>query len=196
MKSGETGIVAITCNGVVSKEVDKVIFTLIGAKTLTKTSSLGEVLIREGGIFEILLQQEDTIGLSGGSERTILIEGQIVFKNKSVAKTLVTNLLMQKTLATEIIENNSPDPTQLNSVKINMATAIATMDFSALDSIIEDKIHEIGGTGGTGGQDGKSAYESALDGGYEGTEEEFNAAFRDINMTKEQMLAILEGGEQ
>jgi hypothetical protein len=72
MKSGETGIVAITCNGVVSKEVDKVIFTLLGAKTLTKTSTLGEVLIRDGGIFEILLRQEDTIDLSGGSERTSL----------------------------------------------------------------------------------------------------------------------------
>lgn len=52
------------------------------------------------------------------------------------------------------------------------------------------------GAGGKDGLDGKSAYQQALDGGFTGTEEEFNAAFRDIDMTKAEMLTILEGGEQ
>ena len=42
---------------------------------------------------------------------------------------------------------------------------------------------------------GKSAYQSAVDGGYTGTEAEFNQAFKDINMTKDEMLAVLRGGE-
>ena len=43
--------------------------------------------------------------------------------------------------------------------------------------------------------DGKSAYESAVEGGYTGTEAEFNASFKDISMTKAEMLDILRGGE-
>lgn len=166
MKSGETGIVAITCNGVNSEEVDRAIFTLSGAKTVTKTSDNNDVLIKEGGVFEIILHQEDTMDLAGAGDRKVLIEGQIVFTNRSVAKTLVTELIISKTLATEIIENNSPDADQLNSVRINMSTAIATMDFSALDKIIEDKIKALSPGGGS-------------------VEE----------MSKEEMLDILRGGD-
>ena len=43
--------------------------------------------------------------------------------------------------------------------------------------------------------DGKSAYQSAVEGGYTGTEAEFNASFKDISMTKAEMLDILRGGE-
>lgn len=43
--------------------------------------------------------------------------------------------------------------------------------------------------------DGKSAYESAVDGGYAGTKTEFDTALSDINMTKSEMLDILRGGE-
>ena len=42
---------------------------------------------------------------------------------------------------------------------------------------------------------GKSAYESAVEGGYTGTEAEFNASFKDISMTKSEMLNILRGGD-
>lgn len=42
----------------------------------------------------------------------------------------------------------------------------------------------------------KSAYESALDGGYTGTEKEFNQALAGVeNMTKAEMLDILRGGD-
>lgn len=49
----------------------------------------------------------------------------------------------------------------------------------------------------SGGEDGKSAYETAQEGGYTGTETEFTTALGSIEtMTKTQMLAILQGGEQ
>jgi hypothetical protein len=46
------------------------------------------------------------------------------------------------------------------------------------------------------GTDGESAYQSATEGGFDGTKAEFDAALSDINMTKAEMLNILEGGEQ
>ena len=51
------------------------------------------------------------------------------------------------------------------------------------------------GEKGDKGDDGKSAYESAVEGGYTGTEAEFNASFKDISMTKAEMLNILRGGD-
>lgn len=53
------------------------------------------------------------------------------------------------------------------------------------------------GAGGKDGVDGKSAYETAVENGYEGTETELGeslAAIADMNMTQAQMLNILNGG--
>lgn len=79
-------------------------------------------------------------------------------------------------------------------------SAIASGDKGDLPSPItreEMLLYEIasrGGGGGTG-KDGKSAYEQAVEGGYTGTEAEFNASFKDISMSKTEMLNILRGGD-
>lgn len=77
--------------------------------------------------------------------------------------------------------------------------AIASGDKSDLPSPItreEMLLYEIALRGGGGsGRDGKSAYEQAVEGGYTGTEAEFNASFKDISMSKAEMLNILRGGD-
>ena len=75
-------------------------------------------------------------------------------------------------------------------VKENKKVYLLTADTpSTIDS------WSILGAKGDKGKDGKSAYESAVDGGYTGTEAEFDTALSDINMTKAEMLNILRGGE-
>ncbi len=53
----------------------------------------------------------------------------------------------------------------------------------------------IKGEKGDKGDNGESAYESAIEGGFDGTKTEFDTALSDINMTKAEMLDILRGGE-
>ena len=66
-----------------------------------------------------------------------------------------------------------------------------TSGVSPIDETVWKKLCE-NGTDGTDGNDGKSAYQQAVEGGYEGTESEFNRDLAENTLTDAEFEAIKE----
>lgn len=119
MKVGETKIILVDCEEVNIDLVDKAIFTIKGADSVTKTYPGDDVSFSDGK-FLINLFQEDTLKLSSGSRVYCEIEGQIVYKDRSVAKTNTELFALDRTLATELIDGNKPSATDIQHVKLEI----------------------------------------------------------------------------
>ena len=72
---------------------------------------------------------------------------------------------------------------------------LSAITFGAAVAYVKKALDGSGAIKGEKGDDGKSAYESAIEGGFDGTKTEFDTALSDINMTKAKMPDILNGGE-
>lgn len=140
MKSGETSILIVGCAIDDISLVDRVIFTIKGAEIVTK-SYPGQVTYSEGN-FAIPLTQEDTIALSDDKSQYCNIEGQINFKDKSVVKTKTEGFTIKGSLATELVEGNTPSAEPLNiiTLKIENSVVIAKVDVDDIDSLIDSAI--------------------------------------------------------
>lgn len=96
--------------------IDNAIFTLRGKNTIQKR--FPEKISYSDGHFNIPLTQEDTIELGTGR---VFIQGQINYTNKSVGKTEKSYFEMKSTLATDIVDGNTPDIGQgMSDIKLSM----------------------------------------------------------------------------
>lgn len=178
MKQGSTFILSVNLD-VDMSYVDSIIFTVKNKDVkLTK-----EDWIFDDGKFKIPFTQEETVQLEG---RT-LIEAQINFIDKNVAKTKIETIYINPTLDTRIIDGNqaSIDGTEIN-LEVdgevtyvgglggeNGATFYPSVSEDGTLSWTNDKGLENPPSVNIKGKDGKSAYQYAKDGGYTGTEVEF-----------------------
>lgn len=189
MKAGTTDRLVIHLG--MTKPFDSVIFTLASSSnsseyTITKTTSDGEA-----GIFLIDLTQEMTLNLAGNQ---VNLEAQINYTDKSVAKTQISTFYINDTLATKLIEGNKPsDDTEginiiLEMIKGDIALVISPKSSEELINAVTKLFNETkqiaqtvradADTGKFNGDDGKSAYEIAVKGGYEGTETQWIASLK------------------
>lgn len=104
MKAGTTQTICVDL-GIPLEQVETVIFTFADRqkKTLLKKEYPGEVYEQDARLY-IPLSQEDTLLICGDFQ----MEGQINFVGLSVAKTKIFRRHMAGTLATQIIDGNTP----------------------------------------------------------------------------------------
>ena len=107
MKIGENGIISFTLLDFDESLVDKVIFTFTGIGSVEKEYPSDFVAFGDNR-FLIGLTQEDTIILSNNRKVLVKVEGQINYKNGSVAKTDTIDFLLNDTLKTTIVSGNAP----------------------------------------------------------------------------------------
>ena len=203
MKIGENGIIIFSMPDVDLELIDKVIFTFQGYGRITKSYPSNGVSYDNGRFF-IGLNQEDTMILAKEMKIKISCEAQINYKSKAVVKTNMIEFMLERTLGTSVVEGNTPSK-DVASLELHYQNGVVVVGSTvnvtdaqirrALgdDVITQDNFDttcatfmeehpeykgEKGdpGTNGQDGLDGKSAFETAQDGGYEGTEEDFAAA--------------------
>ena len=211
MKSGETGVVILEHDIDVSQATEIIITLSSIAGSVEKRLSQHEIELKSSSQILIPLSQDDTVRLSRKTDTEVRVEGQIVFGNASpptVAKTKIDTFRLEPTLNTEYVPGAEGQEGQYNAISISCHAGViyAKVDMEEVESIVTTKVDEAlensevlagkDGKDGADGKDGKDAYESAVDGGYTGTEEEFNQALAGVeNMTKAEMLDILRGGD-
>lgn len=123
MKSGANYVILANLDIDVSK-VDKIIFTLRGEKnTLTKFYP-DDVTITDK-VCSILLYQEDTQALEG----TVLIEAQINYSDGAVSKTDIARLYVQQSLATELVEGNTPTGKDIRDVTFEVVGGVVVAKY-------------------------------------------------------------------
>lgn len=138
IKSGETYLLLVKQDTDV-EIVNSLIFTLSGSQTVTKRYP--EDVTHNDGQFFIPLTQEETIALSGKYGHMVRIECQINYKDLSVGKTSIQSTYFESTLATEIIENNSPSAYPLKEVTLDVVGGVIIASVSLQE--IEDAKEEI-----------------------------------------------------
>lgn len=138
MKSGANYVILANLDVDTSK-VDKIIFTLRGEKnTLTKTYPTD--VTEANKVFSILLYQADTQALEG----TVLIEAQINFSDGAVSKTEISRLYVQQSLATELVEGNTPTGTDVRDVTFEViggvviGKIVGDVDPEIIESAVKD----------------------------------------------------------
>lgn len=107
MKIGENGIIVFNIPNLDLSLVDKIIFTFQGVGTVKKNYPSKNVSYDNGKFF-VGLNQEDTIILAKELKIKISAEAQINFKNGSVIKSSTISFMLDKTLATEVLDGNTP----------------------------------------------------------------------------------------
>ena len=241
MKSGETGVVILE-HDIEMTNVQEVIITLSSiAGTIEKRLSQNEVEIKSNNKLLIPLSQDDTIRLSRKTDTEVKVEGQIVFNDTppTVCKTDIVSFRLGATLNTERVPAANGSEGQYNAVTVRCHAGViyANVDPENIEALVNEKVSEaiengeiiVGADGkdgkdGVDGSDGKSAYELAVENGFNGTVEEWldslkgepgsssadpTAIQEAVNdyldehpvsggtgetLTKAQVLAILEGG--
>ena len=101
--------------------VQEVIFTFAdeNKKMLLQKRYPGDVQELEGKLY-IPLDQDDTLMLCGN----FFLEGQVNFVDKSVSKTKTFKRHMDNTLATEIVEGNTPNANGLKMIDADISDGI------------------------------------------------------------------------
>lgn len=143
------------------------------------------------GVFILGLTQQQTQQLSG----TVKIEAQINYSDKSVDKSNILYKVISPTLATTLIEGNAPSEATMEDIDLVLQViegdvalligpdsskeliAAITQLFEQTKAIA-DNVQERADNGEFDGRDGKSAYEIAVDEGYEGTEAQWIASLK------------------
>ena len=201
MKIGENGIIVFKIPNLDLSLVDKIIFTFQGVGTVKKNYPSKNVSYDNGKFF-VGLNQEDTIILAKELKIKISAEAQINFKNGSVVKSSTISFMLDKTLATEVLDGNTPSmdveslelryedgvlvagsAVEITDEQIRRVlpdNLVTTDDIGTeIASYIAENPDEIKGDKGEQGiqgetgADGKSAYEVAVDDGFTGTEAEW-----------------------
>lgn len=158
MKCGETGVVIIE-HDIDTNIVDDIIFTLSSnAGRVNKHLSREEIVLKPNFKIVIPLTQEDTLLLGKPKDNVIVrVEGQINFKNKTVAKTDTEQFTLYSTLATDIVSGNNGAETQWNDVSIRVHSGVIEATVNVSDEQIEEIIlqhPEMKGDPGADGDDG------------------------------------------
>lgn len=146
------------------ERVGEIIFTLTGAETVQK--NYPEEVIYADEVFFIPLTQENTGALAGPDGHPVKIEGQINYKDKSVGKTTTGVLYFSSTLATAIVEGNTPSPYQLQDVKLEVlgGVVIASVSLEEIEQA-KNEIREAAAEAvAQAGQELDRKYEAALGG--------------------------------
>ena len=144
MKSGATFLIGIASDIDDIKKVESVIFTIRGKEELQKNYP-EDVAFDEYHNFLIPLTQEETTELAGQYGHKVLVEGQVNFVDKSVNKTETVDFFISGTLATEIIEGNTPSAYPITEVSLRFMDGIVVADLNpdAFDEKIEQKVEEL-----------------------------------------------------
>lgn len=126
-----------------------------------------------------------------GSTKKLNINTRNLLKDKRVDYTENQYFTIIQSLVDAYMEQHPVDVGKIAESQIKTIinnTAATKEELEAVKNTIPTK--------GDKGKDGKSAYQSALDGGFTGTEKEFNQALAGVEtMTKSEMLDILRGGD-
>lgn len=118
--------------------VESAIFTLVGAEKLQLRYP--EVINYKDGYFLIPLTQEQTLLLAPEEEGArISCEAQVNFLNKSVAKSECVSFYFSPSLATEIVDGNTPSLYDLSKVHLKLVDGvlIASVDVDGLEEQIK-----------------------------------------------------------
>lgn len=155
MKCGETGVVIIE-HDIDTNIVDDIIFTLSSnAGRVNKHLSREEIVLKPNFKIVIPLTQEDTLLLGKPKDNVIVrVEGQINFKNKTVAKTDTEQFTLYSTLATDIVSGNNGAETQWNDVSIRVHSGVIEAAVNVSDEQIEEIILQHPEMKGDPGADG------------------------------------------
>lgn len=202
MKIGENGIIVFSVPDVDLELINKAVFTFQGYGKVQKTYPSDNVSYDHGKFF-IGLNQQDTMILASDLKIMVSAEAQINYKSGAVVKTNTISFLLEKTLATEIVEGNTPSQNvaalelHYQNGQIVIGSTVEVTDEQIrqalpnvvttdnIDSSITDFMNEHPeyqgekgdkGEDGTDGTDGKSAYQVAVDNGYTGTEAQWIAS--------------------
>lgn len=125
-----------------------------------------------------------------GSAKKLNINTKNLLKDKEIDYAENQHFTVIQNLVEAYMEQHPVDVGKIAESQIKTIinnTAATKEELEAVKNTIPTK--------GDKGKDGKSAYEQAVEGGYTGTEAEFNASFKDISMSKTEMLNILRGGD-
>lgn len=92
------------------------------------------------GTFLIPLTQEETIKLATDKGHTVLVEGQFNLADRSVAKSETVKTYISSTLATELVDGNTPSAYQLDEVQISIMDGIiiAHVNVEEVDRIVAE----------------------------------------------------------
>lgn len=205
MKIGENGIIVFNIPNLDLSLVDKIIFTFQGVGTVKKNYPSKNVSYDNGKFF-VGLNQEDTIILAKELKIKISAEAQINFKNGSVVKSSTISFMLDKTLATEVLDGNTPSmDVESLELRYEDGVLVAGSAVEITDEQIRRVLPDIGteiasyiadNPAEVKGADGKSAYEVAVDDGFTGTEAEWLESLKGNGfeeMTKAEMLSVLRG---
>lgn len=135
MKSGETALIAFRVKNIDIASVDAVIFTLKGASFITKNYPSDDVTYSDGR-FVVALYQEDTIALGNG--KRVLVEAQINSGDKSVIKSKYVVIDDKSTIATQILDGNTPTAYRLADIDLEFDSqfVVATIDEETVDEAV------------------------------------------------------------
>lgn len=137
MKAGTTQIIKISLD-VDLLYVQSIIFTLDGGICITKTYPEDVLCIDEK--FLIPLSQKETVELAGEYGNNVFVEAQINFLNKAVAKSVQQSFYAANSLATVIIDGDTPDDSE--NIELNLridgsivyAVGAGTTDYNSLEN--------------------------------------------------------------
>ena len=224
MKIGENGIYVFKMYDLDMSVIDKIIFTFSGVEKIEKVYPSESVNYSDNR-FYIGLIQEDTVILSRNRRTKVQVEAQVCFKNGTVVKTDITSFVLGETLNTTIIPGNSPSDF-VNDIEFhyengiiiiggsglteervrqiiagyNFATETELEDYvtlSDLDNAITEYVNaHINEFKGAPGEDGKSAYEAAVEAGYEGSEAEFGEGLANIVEASSETVENIDFGSE
>ena len=176
MIAGTTSTLRFSLGHDLLEAAEAVIFTVAAADgdvILTKRypDDVDSVYVTEDGTVFVRLTQQETLGIgeSAGDDRRFLVEAQVNFKDKSVAKSEIMRGFVRRTLATETVTGNSPSGDGDGGVDLVLEEGIVMLRGERGEK------GEKGDKGDKGdrGETGESAYAAAVSAGYEGTEAEF-----------------------
>lgn len=121
MKQGATYLLAIKLDANL-EDIAEVIFTLQGDSAVQKRYPYD--VSQKDGLFSIPLTQEDTMLLCKTYSRKIEIEAQINYTNLSVSKTSITEIFLRRSLATEIVDGNTPAGISATEVSLEVVGGV------------------------------------------------------------------------
>lgn len=124
IKPGSTATICISLPGVALKLVDSIIFTFkseqYDREPLLQKTYPDEVTAVDDTLY-ICLTQEETLLMQSQS---VLLEGQVNYSDKSVAKTYISKHYVDSTLATQVVDGNKANPAMAECVEMTAETAV------------------------------------------------------------------------